>query len=264
LPTVLKALLAGKLDGEMTRSPQTVEDLVTSVVLGACSYLPPRAALLPFLSEARTDDGQRLRDHLRDVERATLTFWPEWQAFTHADGTTEGDVAGGEPDAIVEFLHVDGRRSMLVVEAKVLSGKSSRPSNGPTVTDQLGKYWVHLLALARGASATPLGIVHLTSSVTLPSQEFTETLTELRAKGVADAPLYWLSWRHFAECVPGATDPLLLDVVTLLRDRWMLVQTRMGTWPTTVSRSEPWRFTPSWRWGSYRAAADWTFEEESP
>ncbi len=40
-PHVAGALLHGKLDGELKRDPYEIEDLLTSVVIGTCSYLEP-------------------------------------------------------------------------------------------------------------------------------------------------------------------------------------------------------------------------------
>ena len=254
---MLKALLAGKLDGEFVRSPYAIEDLLTSVVLGTCAYLPPEAALLGFLRAARTTDGALLRERLADVVTVEALFWHQWNAVTD-----EGPGAGGaEPDLLLRFAHRAGNRSLLIVEAKLLSGKSSLPTTHGPVSDQLGKYWVHLLREADRSRAAPLGIVYLTAGTAIPIADFIETQTELDAKHVVPAPLYWLSWRHFVGSLPPTErGPMLADLVELLTDSWMLVEVVMEPWPRLERLPRAWTFEPSWRWATpVHVKAEWQF-----
>ena len=46
---MLQAILHGKLDRWLSKDAYTIEDLLTSVVLGSACYAPHDQALLPFL-----------------------------------------------------------------------------------------------------------------------------------------------------------------------------------------------------------------------
>lgn len=255
---MLKALLAEKLNDEFVRSPYSIEDLLTSVVLGTCSYLPPHVALLPFLSRARMLDGSLLADQLEDVEAVDAVFWPFWDAVDRPIAS----VGGAEPDLLLRLTHRDGQRSLLVVEAKLLSGKSSLPTSDTRVTDQLGKYWVHLLRQAALLHARALGIVYLTAGLATPLTDFEQTQGELRAKAAPAAPLYWLSWRHFVGCVASADGgPMLADLIKLLSEQWALTEIVMRPWPAAPRGTSSWRFDPSWRWPApVLSRTDWDFD----
>ena len=83
---VMKALLARKLADEFVRSPYAIEDLLTSVVLGTCAYLPTHDALVGFVGMARTVDGTTLKERLTDVKSVEAVFWHSWDGFTdHKD-----------------------------------------------------------------------------------------------------------------------------------------------------------------------------------
>jgi len=213
---VLAALLHDKLARDLARSPFEIEDLLTSTVFGACEYVPPERALLPFLRAARWPDGAGLADWLADGTTAKLRFWESWESL----GAT---VPGAEPEVVVDLRRPDGGVGWLVVEAKLLSGKSSRRDGGPGIRDQLAKYWAHLRRRAVHVGATPLGILYVTAGATPPREEFKDSQRDLAAHGEPPAPLGWLSWRHFEATVDAGGCLLLRDVVRLLRDRWALM-----------------------------------------
>ncbi len=54
---MLQALLHGKLNGKLADDPFWIEDLLTSVVIGACQYVEPNLGLLPFLRRAMPVDN---------------------------------------------------------------------------------------------------------------------------------------------------------------------------------------------------------------
>lgn len=258
---VLQALLRKKLYGEFVRHPRDVEDLLTSVVFGACCYAGSvNVALLPFLGAAKTSEGAPLSNRLRGVERAEFRFWPPWDRV-EADGSVIP--ARDEPDLLLELVDADGRSSLLVIEAKLWSGKSSRPSSTGAVTDQLGKYWLGLKHRA-GVNSTPLGVVYLVSGTTPPFADLEETQAELQAKGHDRAPLYWLSWRKFERVVDSSSaPPMIRDVIELLRDEWQLVEVEMGAWPTrSVHTPTAWTYDMDWSWPRRPPAAAWQHELE--
>lgn len=249
---MLKALLHSKLDGEFVRSPFEIEDLLTSVVLGSCAYVPPGVALFPFLRLARSVDGDSLEPALGDAVDVDATFWPDWAAFS------DGDVGvhGAQPELVLCVRHADGRRSALLVEVKLYSGKSSQATECDEISDQLAKYWLHLRRHAAAIGASAMGVVYVTTSSSLPVAELDASQAELLTKGRPTAPFYWVSWRKFVSAVDARNSPLLQDVVQLLRDRWNLAEIEMPNWPS----ARPWRFTSSWTWGKPSAEPRWVFK----
>lgn len=285
---MIKALLRDKVVRDFNRSPYEIEDLLTSVVLGGCSYLSPEAALLPFLRHARSCDGARhgttLDEALSRVTAVEYEFWPWWRT-TPACARDASDDEAAEPDeqtracqpeVLLKMTRAEAVPAWVLVEVKLYSGKSSRPDTGMGVNDQLGKYWLALRRNAEAAGAEPLAVVYLTAHPTCPCEEFEETLQELRAKTdlAADevVPLYWLSWWRFATAVPlpqGAA-PLLIDLHTLLCDHWAFQHVEMVPWPEPRHRGLGWAFTATWSWPEPRACdsawefrASWSWEGRS-
>ena len=244
---MLQALLHNKLQAWLTRDPYDIEDVLTSVVIGSSLYLPPEQALLPFLSKARAVNGDLLGEHLKQVDRIEAKFWPSWAALKATPaaptaGEAQNPIArAGQPEVLLVFHRRDRRPGWLLLEAKLHYGKSARPSDGPAVTDQLGKYWLHLRERAASVGAEPLGVVYITKGLSVPASEFAETQGELSEKGHQSAPLFWLSWRFFVNSLPHTNSPALLrDVVCLLRDGWGMVQVEMTDWPAPPSVLPTW------------------------
>jgi hypothetical protein len=261
---VLAGLLQGKLDREFWRSPAEIEDLLTSVVFGSCQYVQPGDALLRFLSEARDVHGAKLGPFI-GVTSACYDFWPCWSDGGDPSSDTEADRLPGhgpdeqrsrrhEPDLVVK-LEGEAGPVWVLVEAKLYTGKSSRPKDGGPVSinDQLGRYWIQFKRRADAARAKPLALVYVTLGVTLPDQDFRETQDELATKdpSAAPAPLYWLSWRDFTTVVDDGFG-ILRDLRALLND-WHLVRAQMRPWPApplslSVATFPVWTFTRAWRW----------------
>ena len=284
---MLQALLHDKLTRYFTKSPYEVEDLLTSVVIGSCAYVPHDLAVLPFLGEARDANGTKLGEVLRDVEHVAYDFWPNWSSIGGArptepnssdasDAEALPDAAGhdvepelGARGAQPEILLTVTRRAqppaLVLVEAKLLSQKSSRSTETGAVNDQLGRYWLHLRDRANRQGAEAVAIVYVTAGLRRPPMDFEETQKELKLKGAPAAPLFWLSWCHFAAVVRQQhSAPILADVLSLLVNTWGLSAT-MGEWPETpVLVGAHWRFPVSWRWP--QVAVDcpaWQFKTRS-
>lgn len=290
---MIQVLLKGKLEKEFVRDPFEIEDLLTSVVLGSCEYLPSDRVLLPFLSRARLCDGgarpgPALGEKLRGVEGVEYEFWPWWRVQSdeaasgsdgedgheEADEPSDGDASTSrhwcQPELALRVKDQGGRKAWLLVEVKLHMGKSSRPSLEPTrVDDQLGKYWLALKREAEADGAEALGVVYLTAHNICPFADFRETLDELEKKGRKAAeevvPLYWLSWRHFLDAVPDPCGslPLLRDVRRLVRDYWQLVNVEMASWPSAIPSGSPWTFSAaaSWRWLSWNGQETWKISD---
>jgi hypothetical protein len=258
---MLVGLLHGKIDRHLTRPAWEIEDLLTATVLGSCRYVPHAEALLPFLGRAVDQHDRKLATALIDVTSVDIhgdeSFWPRWAK----DSAESPDAGWNEPELVIKMRRADGSSAWVLVEAKLLSGKSSMSSEAGAVTDQLGRYWLDMRERAMAAGADALAIVYLTTGISRPDVELTATQRELSAKGKPAAPLYWLSWRGFVEVAGESEHPILRDVCRLLRDEWQLVPiVPMGAWPARRAAQCVWTFAEGWRWpSSPRRSVSWTF-----
>ena len=119
-------MLLAQLRNKLTRSEEESEDLLTSNVFGAFKYSGNLGLLCRFLSGARLRCGSGLILPLGDASACEYRFWPWFQG---------GDGAGCEPDLVLRFDHRDGSQSLIAIEAKYRSGKSSCPTSDGHVTD---------------------------------------------------------------------------------------------------------------------------------
>ena len=269
---MLQARLHGKVRAEFEGDPFAIEDVLTSVVVGACQYVEPEQGLLPFLRRALPIGTAPLADQLHDVDRVEFVFWPFWRdASVRASGATEEidylDVVlpGSEPDVLIK-LHRSGWQGWLVLEAKLYSGKSSLPSTDVgVVQDQLAKYWMHLRRLADEAGVEALGIVYCTADLTAPTGVIKQSQKELSDGGLEPGRFHWLSWRWFEDAVmtAGVAPLLLQDVVHLLKHRYQLVDLRFDAWPDQPDAGGRWCFGWDWAHADVVVAAEshWRFTE---
>jgi len=255
---MLQALLHSKLNRDLQRSPFDIEDLLTSTIFGSCYYVNFKEGLLPFLSQCFGNNcskglpqKQELSNILSDVVDVKYEFWPNWNStstdFSISNNHENCELKGGQPELLLKLIHNNDRESWLLIEAKLGSGKSSVPTLEGAVTDQLGKYWLLLLEKTKVKDCIkPLGILYVTKGVDFPFYEFEETQDELKNKGYPPAKLFWVSWRHFANC--KFTEPIMRDVVYLLRERWHLYHVEMENWPKLNTDTLEWIFDPNWVW----------------
>ncbi len=202
---MLQALLKGKL----SRDQENMEDLLTSCAFGTMSYLPPGSALLPFLDQALSIDGDRplgralsgFQDAVADYQ-----FWPILD-----------EVCGRrcEPDVVIR-LDAPGRRGvLLVVECKYLSGKSA-PSmaSDEDMCDQLANQWNHCLSIAARENREPW-LLFVTAHTHFPDADVRESIREFRRKRPAcdaDPSLVWCSWASLNGLPPDVTCEAAFDL----------------------------------------------------
>lgn len=142
---MLMALLRGKLSLDQ----ENMEDILTSNVFGVLKYLPPGVALVPFLGKAATPEPEKeypLANLSSDVV-VKYEFWP-WLA--------EPGRALSEPDVLIRIDDPDGKRIVVLIEAKYLSGKSSEEDGTEHPNDQLAREWDNLQRLAVKESREPM------------------------------------------------------------------------------------------------------------
>lgn len=257
---MIQALLNNKLR-RCDRSPYEIEDLLTSVVFGACEYCKPEDGLLSFLKKAvsignRTD----LCDVLNGVRDIEYEFWPNWRQGTtdipsekqRNDGSNKDEsdelLSGSEPEILLRIKRGNKKEAWILIEAKLGSGKSSCSSAEGPVNDQLGKYWLQMQYRACKCNAEPIALIYVTTHISLPKWEFDETEDELRrkVKEHAGAPFYWLRWRDFPECIDDRSPRILQDVRSLIIEKWQLIPVeQMQGWPLLFcTELSKWEFLP--------------------
>ncbi len=248
------ALLHGKLDRYLTRNPFDIEDLLTSVVIGACRCVPPDLALLPFLGTATPLDRESLSPLLEGVERVEYEFWPQWGALLRdASDAMDADgpvmlAARSEPEVVLTLHRANQPKALLLLEAKLHSGKSSHADGTSGLKDQLAKYWGQLSSRANHSGAVPLGVVYITTHHLMPRYELGQSQEDLRNHGFEDASIFWTSWRAFSKVVTSEVSPLD-ECKALLRKHWELVpieEPRPWCRPPKIPPWQPARFRPWW------------------
>lgn len=181
------AELQGKITGEFVTDRS--EDLLTSDVFGTLHFLGPHTGMLTWLNSARRvgDSGKLLGE--APVVRTQLEFWPRLDN-------------NREPDLAILCEHDDGQRTLIVVEAKYLSGLSNTEADGEErsghqLLDQCrGMRSMGTRAMiakwfpAEGGEAKAAHLL-VTADSGLPIQHY----DMLRQQAI---PMYWLSWCSLA------------------------------------------------------------------
>jgi hypothetical protein len=182
-------MLQAMLHGKLSRQEEDLEDLLTSNTFGLMKYLPPGAILLPFLCLAKNPS----RNHSLEfwlqgpIEVERFRFWP---SLYHPD------CLSCEPDVEIVFLHADGTKTWILIEAKYRSGKSSEAIVGTKKpNDQLAREFDNLKNISLRERITQYALVYLTTDYTCPENELRESAKEYREKRGSDPDIYWLSWR---------------------------------------------------------------------
>ena len=238
---MIEAVLHGKLSSKQ----ENMEDVLTSNVFGMLQYVAPDAGVIPFLSRAKTMDGNAPLAYIKDLPAANISvsyrFWPRW---SHC-----------EPDVVLDISIADRLSYLIVIEAKHRSGKSSEADDVELrPNDQLAREWLDLSEEADRLLARPL-LVFLTADICCPKSEIQDSIDEYSHKRSADArtPLNcWLSWRE----LPGLFGRL--PHLTPLRDIARMAEKLNLTFFQGFEDLSP--FHIDWTFDAYDPV--WTFEVE--
>lgn len=238
---MLKAYLHNKVPRALVRR----EDVVTSCVFGALEASGPEGLDIArrFLALART---QRRPDPLSDMHVAKITyeFWP-WLT---------SPLASAEPDVLITLEH-ESSRSIIAVEAKLDSGKSSEASETTQIGDQLAREWIALLATAKKRGIPRCTLIYLTADLA-PPDDIAESRSELEAKHPEigrTANILWLSWRDLPDLITPNHSVGLRDMRSFLLEEHLAYFAGFRL-PTPIPH--PWRFnadqlpqhSSKWNW----------------
>lgn len=203
-------MLQAQLSGKLTRHEQDLEDLLTSNVFGSIKYVPIELGLIPLLSSAENHEGRIFsQPGIDSILEVRYEFWP----LLHEVGC-----AACEPDLLIRITHINGKRSLILVESKYLSGKSSEADEMDTPSDQLAREWSNLVSLAKRCNANPI-MLYVTAGTVFPTSDVEAARLELGSKcpEKSEMNIFWLSWRSLPKIFSNTDQEILKDLVTLLR-----------------------------------------------
>jgi hypothetical protein len=249
---MLVALLHRKLSLEQ----ENMEDILTSNVFGTFKYLPPRDGLLPFLRRAVFPNADAPLALVSDDAHAAFEFWP-W--------LEEPDRESCEPDVLIRVTGPPGTaKTLILVEAKFRSGKSSEADDSVHPQDQLAREWDNLQALAAQESSTPV-LIYVTADMSLPHDDIEASQQELARKRGQRGRIGWLSWRHLPSLLDGSAHEVLRDLGAALRHLNLTFFEGLSSGDAVPAVQ--WTFTgsaPGFSWeciaaGGVVPAVQWTF-----
>lgn len=197
------ALIHGKLSSDQ----ENMEDILTSNVFGVLKYLPPWDALVPFISKAKSTEGEQPLANLPKDVTAECEFWPWLQ---------EPGCEGCEPDVLIRIGGPHSKKTLVLVEAKYRSGKSSDEGEDERPNDQLAREWDNLKRLAAREGAEPV-LIYLTTDFAYPAADIESSQHESMTKRGERGRICWLSWRHLASVISRGRHKMLEDLVAFLR-----------------------------------------------
>jgi hypothetical protein len=211
-------MLSAFLHGKLSREQENMEDLLTSAVFGTFKYLPTTNVLLKFLSKATSLSKDPPLCELPLDTRVEFQFWP-W--------LDDPICAGCEPDVLLRITCADGKRYLIVIEAKYLSGKSllksevsdhkfAQVEQTAPIKDQLAREWQQGKAVAERELAVPV-VIYLTADASFPREEIEASEEELFKNTKSLGTIAWLSWRHIPSIIAQDQNPMAADLLALLR-----------------------------------------------
>jgi len=206
-------MLAAQLSGKLTREEEDLEDLLTSNVFGSIKYVPHEEGLIPLLSAAeRLDGSQPLNYGLSEISEVKYYFWHRIE---------KQNCYACEPDVLICIKHNDDKKTVVLVEAKYRSGKSSEEEEDDRPTDQLAREWDNLIVLAKEKAATPY-LLYVTADIAIPSIDIEESQSEIAKKRGAKIDIVWISWRKLPIIFRDSRYDILRDLVEVLRRQWLI------------------------------------------
>lgn len=205
-------MLMALLHSKLSRDQENMEDILTSIVFGTLKYIPSGTALIPFFRKAYIPKAATpareypFIDLPSDVD-VRHEFWP-W--------IPELGSRGCEPDVLIRMICPDGKKFLVFIEAKYLSGKSSGDDGEELPNDQLAREWANLKSLAMKETAEPV-LIYLTADIGCPSGDIQISQKELKEKTGEVGKICWLSWRHLPSLIEHSNYEMLKDLASVLR-----------------------------------------------
>lgn len=171
-------MLVTQLKGKLTRREEDLEDLLTSNVFGSIQYTPNEKGLIPLLSAAEDSNGLNPLKRLPNISEVSYEFWPYLN-----------DVNGNarEPDVLIHITHETKQQTIILVEAKYKSGKSSEADEDSRINDQLASEWDILIT--NDTYAKPY-LLYVTADFSYPNKDIEDAQSEFAKKRHGRLPYY--------------------------------------------------------------------------
>ncbi len=243
-------MFQAQIHGKLTRQEEDAEDLLTSNVFGAFKYVTPDLALVPFLCKSVDKEGRTLADCLSNVRDVEYSFWP-WME--------EHGGKGAEPDVLITLDHTDRTRSIVLIEAKLYSGKSSPADDKPDINDQLAREYDNLAKRAERERIESYFLVYCTADIAAPWEDIAESCAEYGQKRGKECTIYWLSWRVLTDILLGSMNPILKDLREVLLRQNMFFYKGVPALPQGLQE-----FLPGWQFHLPLAAFAWPTPSQLP
>jgi len=239
-------MFQAQLKGKLTRAEENLEDLLTSNVFGCLKYLPAEDGILPLLRATKNEDGIPVLQDLSEIEKTTYEFWPY---------LTEANCKPCEPDVLIRIETKTRRRLLVLVESKLLSGKSSSAPNDEIPIDQLAKEWDNLSSIARREGWVPL-LIYITAHTEYPKDEIEESAREYSGKREKSMTVGWLSWRDLINIYQDSKHAIVQDMIEILKKQGLVY---FDGFLCFAEKLWDWIFSPvvlsneafSWHWGGF-------------
>lgn len=185
---------------EIYNKPTSIqsEDLLTSDIFGCCSFLQYDDLMKYVLGEAIHFTLHTNFERLETVIRDTYYFWPRFQTGNRQT----------EPDLFVVLWHSDKDCSLVLIESKYNSGKSSEASDSDEeITDQLARelsiieskeIYTQIPELI-DANIISNTLFYVTADDIIPRKSMKMSAKEYFNKtnnyrSIEEIPIYWLPW----------------------------------------------------------------------
>lgn len=222
------AELHGKISRTGANLHNQMEDLLTSDLFSTCKYVRPSTLLLPYLQTSVDLNGASICNYLsEDILNVEYRFWPMLER--------------SEPDLLLCFHDQGGKPSLVMVEAKYLSAKSSVPLEREELdlalvpSDQLAREYLDIMDSHRYFGLQPSDIkfcclVYLTAHRIIPKGALRESLDEIsHFTSTSDINLFWTSWFKLYPLLEEKPDwldwekPIIKDLKLLLERKRLIM-----------------------------------------
>lgn len=174
------------------------EDLLTSDVFGSCYFASYSNLLKCILEEAVHFESKKKFITKRDVVHDEYFFWPRFRI----------DNLQTEPDVFIILWHSQEDCSLIIIESKYRSDKSSEPDyNCENITDQLARellilenkdVFSQISPKLKTANVISKSLFYITVDDILPEKSIAESASEFMEKMKLQQnyslPFYWIPW----------------------------------------------------------------------
>jgi hypothetical protein len=245
---IADTMLQAQLKGKLTREEKDMEDLLVSNVFGSIKYIELKEGLIPILKASVNLDDKCPSIPFEQISHAHYEFWPS---------ITEMGCKRCEPDVLITIRLEDNRKILLLVEAKLLSGKSSEADQGEAPNDQLAREYDNLLRKAYSDSSIPF-FLFVTADFGYPTESVLTSNKEYIKKRKGKMQVFWISWRKITTLFKNEKkDSILYDLSKLMqKQRLIFYEGIMQTQPIVVS----WSYEVSFSWKFEVPITRWDYQ----